>query len=122
ICRFHPTVTIGGAAGFSNVGGNPDDISIGANSAVLGEFIIFPQGGRIKIGEKTFGGAGTRIWSAASITIGNYVLIAHNVNIHDNISHSTFSKERRAEMDKLLPQLTLYAHPFDLRANPIIIE
>jgi acetyltransferase-like isoleucine patch superfamily enzyme len=122
ICRFHPTATIGSCAGFSNASGNPDDISIGADSAVLGEFVIFPQGGRIKIGEKTFVGAGTRIWSASSITIGNYVLIAHDVNIHDNISHSTSSKERRAEIDKLLPKLTLYPHPFDLRAKPMIIE
>jgi acetyltransferase-like isoleucine patch superfamily enzyme len=122
VCQAHPTANIGSSAGFANGRKKPDDIAIGANSAVLGELITLPQGGRIAIGERTFIGPATRIWSACSIVIGNHVLVAHNVNIHDNISHSLDWRERRAEVGKLLPQLTLTPYTFDLRAKPIVIE
>jgi acetyltransferase-like isoleucine patch superfamily enzyme len=122
IARIHPTAMIPETVGFANNQGNPDSIVIGANSAVLGELIVFPQGGCIDIGKRTFIGSGTRIWSAASIKIGNYVLIAHNVNIHDNISHSTEFDKRREEIDHVLPHLRLLSHSFDIKARCLTIE
>jgi acetyltransferase-like isoleucine patch superfamily enzyme len=122
ICRIDHTVTIGSTTGFLNSRGNPDDITVGASSAVLGELIVFPQGGKIRIGERCFVGKDTRIWSAASISIGNYVLIAHNVNIHDNISHSLFWRERREEIDNILSHSKLYAHSFNLQQQPMVVE
>jgi acetyltransferase-like isoleucine patch superfamily enzyme len=122
IAKMHPTANITGVASIANNGGNPDAIYIGANSAVVGRIIIFPQGGRVTIGQKCFVGEGTRIWSSSSVTIGNYVLIAHNVDIHDNISHSLSWRERRAEIDNMLPHLGAYTHTFDLQAAPVVIE
>jgi acetyltransferase-like isoleucine patch superfamily enzyme len=42
-------------------------------------------------------GVGTRIWSAASIEIGNRVLISHSVNIFDNLTHPLKATERHAQ-------------------------
>lgn len=50
--------------------------------------MTFGHGGEIIIGDYTFIGERTKIWSAKKIVIGNRVLISHNVNIHDNNSHS----------------------------------
>ena len=122
VCNADPTATIGPSASFINNRGGADNITIGANSAVLGELVTLAQGGRITIGMRSFVGPGTRIWSAKSITIGNYVLISHNVNIFDNISHSTSSSERRTELDTLLPSLRHQVHSFDVRASPLAIE
>jgi acetyltransferase-like isoleucine patch superfamily enzyme len=122
IARIDPTSIIGASARISNVRGNPDDLAIGPNCAILGDLLVFPQGGRIEMGTKCFVGEGTRIWSAASIAIGSYVLISYGVSIHDNKSHSHRWQERRLEMDRVLPRLQLYDHPFDLQAQPITIE
>ena len=122
VCRADRTATIGASAGFLNSRRNPNDIIVGQRSAVLGELATFPQGGRIEIGERCFVGSGTRIWSAASISVGNYVLIAHNVDIHDNISHSLSWSERRQEIDQILPDLTLYNHSFDIQRGSLVIE
>jgi acetyltransferase-like isoleucine patch superfamily enzyme len=53
----------------------------------LGELLTFARGGKIEIGEWCFVGEGTRIWSALEIIIGDRVLIGHNVNIFDNLTH-----------------------------------
>jgi acetyltransferase-like isoleucine patch superfamily enzyme len=47
--------------------------------------------------EYCFIGNGTKIWSREKIKIGNRVLISHNVNIHDNISHSLDAEERHKD-------------------------
>jgi acetyltransferase-like isoleucine patch superfamily enzyme len=54
---------------------------------ILGELLTFAHGGQIQIGEWCYVGEGTRIWSAARVIIGDRVLIAHNVNIFDNLTH-----------------------------------
>ena len=63
-------------------------IIIGNNCQLRGELLTFGHGGEIIIGDYTFIGERTKIWSAKKIVIGNRVLISHNVNIHDNNSHS----------------------------------
>ena len=68
---------------------NPSAIVVGENTVIRGELFVFGHGGRIELGEWCYIGEGSRIWSAASIKMGNRVLVAHNVNIHDSISHST---------------------------------
>lgn len=116
------TAVVGDRASLFNDSKNRNAIYLGENVAMFGELSILPQGGRIHIAEKTFVGPGTRIWSAASIEIGRYVLISHNVNILDNISHSLLWSERRSEIDRILPGLKLYNHGFDLKSGPIVIE
>jgi acetyltransferase-like isoleucine patch superfamily enzyme len=70
-----------------NASGNDRHILIGSNSLILGELLTFVNGGQIQIGEWCYVGEGTRIWSALEIIIGDRVLIGHNANIFDNLTH-----------------------------------
>ena len=70
-----------------NIRGVRGAIKVGTGSVVAGDLLTFAHGGRIAIGSWCYVGANTRIWSAASIDIGDRVLISHNVNIHDCDSH-----------------------------------
>jgi len=62
-------------------------IVVGRNTHVLGELLIFAHGGNITIGEWSYIGVGTRIWSGRLVSIGDRVLISHNVNIFDSLTH-----------------------------------
>lgn len=62
-------------------------IEIGEHTHVRGELLTFGHGGRISIGEYCYIGEHSRIWSARRISIGNRVLISHNVNIFDSDTH-----------------------------------
>lgn len=74
--------------------------SIG-NDNILGCKIIFEsKGGRITIGDNNFIGGNTKLISAESIEIGNYVTIAWNVTIYDHNSHSLDYKERILDQEK----------------------
>jgi acetyltransferase-like isoleucine patch superfamily enzyme len=100
---------------------DPSAISVGSNSKIAGQLLIFAHGGRIQIGAQCFVGEGTRIWSANSITIGDRVLISHNVNVHDTNSHSLSANLRNQHL------LTMYAngHPAhlpDVPDSPIVVE
>jgi acetyltransferase-like isoleucine patch superfamily enzyme len=121
VCRAHPTANID-AADVGNQLRDPDLIVVGENTAVLGQLLVLPVGGNIRIGERCFVGPGSRVWSACSVSIGNYVLISHNVNIHDNISHSVRQDERRLEIDQVMPSLRMVSHEFDLKRAPLVIE
>jgi acetyltransferase-like isoleucine patch superfamily enzyme len=70
-----------------NLNGDPTKIRVGADSYVRGELLVFGNGGAIDIGRDCYVGDGTRIWSAASVRVGDRVLISHGVNIHDTNSH-----------------------------------
>ena len=83
-----------GPAKIVNMQGDPHAISVGAHSIVRGELLTFGHGGSISIGEWCYVGEGTRIWSAVRVVIGNRVLIAHNVNIHDTDSHPLDARQR----------------------------
>lgn len=96
-------------------------ISIGNDSHILAELIVYPSGGCIQIGNECFISEDTKIWSFKSILIGNRVLIAHGVNIFDSQTHS-FSARKRNEHFK---QVMLTGHPsaeIDLGDAPVVIE
>lgn len=104
-----------------NLQGNKNLISIGKNTHIRGELLIYAHGGKITIGDFCFVGEGSRIWSGASVTIGNYVLIAHGVNIHDNNSHPTDWQLRRLHTEHII----LKGHPtsgIDLKDKPVVIQ
>jgi acetyltransferase-like isoleucine patch superfamily enzyme len=112
---FHRESTI------HNLQTNPKKIVIGSNSHIRGELLVFAHGGEILIGDYCFIGEHSKIWSAANIRIGNYVLIAHNVNIHDNISHPIAPEERRRHTEAIIN----YGHPktnLNLKEEPIVIH
>jgi len=95
-------------------------VTIGKNSIIKGELLLFSHGGKITIGDYCHIGVLSRIWSAKNIIIGDRVLIAHNVNIHDNISHPLDSLERHKDFKHIL-NIGLQKD-IDLREAEVIIE
>lgn len=77
-------------------------IKIGANTVVRGELLIYMHGGSIDIGDYCYIGEDSRIWSANRIYIGDRVLIAHNVNIHDSNDHPIDPLERHEHYKKII--------------------
>ena len=85
-----------GTTSIENLQRDPKRITLGENCHVRGNFILFRHDGRITMGDNCFVGERTNIWSAESVTIGNNVLISHEVNIVDTNSHEMDAKERAA--------------------------
>jgi len=96
-CRLEEGAFLSHTARIRNTFGDSSRIVIGPNSHVRGELMILAHGGQILIGEWCYVGVGTRIWSGASIDIGNRVLISHSVNIFDNLTHPIRASERHAQ-------------------------
>jgi acetyltransferase-like isoleucine patch superfamily enzyme len=105
----------------SNHAADRTKIRVGAYSMIDGAlFSVLKYGGEIQVGKHCFIGPGTRIWSAKKISIGDRVLISHNVNIHDNISHPLDSKQRHEDYEYVWK----HGHQakVDYREKEIIIE
>jgi acetyltransferase-like isoleucine patch superfamily enzyme len=66
-----------------------------------GHLVVFAHGARLSIGESCFIGPGARVWSAGSIQIGNRVLISHNVNIFDSLTHPLSPRLRHAQFQEI---------------------
>jgi acetyltransferase-like isoleucine patch superfamily enzyme len=109
-CRLQKGAFLSHTARIRNAFGDSDKILIGENSHVRGELMVFGHGGQISIGEWCYVGAGTRIWSAASIEIGNRVLISHSVNIIDSLTHPLRAVERHEQTK----QIFAHGHPLKI--------
>ncbi len=109
-CIRHRTARIHTGARVVNMGRSSDLILIGARTAVRGELLVFPQGGQITIGDWGYVGEGTRIWSAACVSIGNRVLLSHNVTILDSLTHPIDAVERHRQARAILTD----GHPRDV--------
>lgn len=94
IADIHKKVIFKTGARIYNIRGPRSAIRVDAHSTIAGELLTFRHGGQIDIGQWCYVGEGTKIWSAERIRIGNRVLIAHNVNIHDTNSHPLNARER----------------------------
>lgn len=103
-----------------NARGQQDCISVGVHSRIEGELFVFAHGGRIQIGDWCFVGPGSRLWSAASIQIGDRVLISHNCNIMDSLTHPLDAAQRHAQFCSIMRE----GHPtsIDLDERPVILE
>jgi len=77
-----------------NDSNDPSKIIIGKDSHIQGELNVFNYGGKIQIGDNTYIGKDSRIWSGESVIIGNDVLISHFCNIIDTNSHEINPFER----------------------------
>ena len=109
------------SARISNNLKDPAAIRIGAFTHVRGELLTFGHGGRIELGAYCYVGEGTRLWSADRITVGDRVLISHNVNIFDNDTHPIDDPcARHAQYVSIITS----GHPprIDLRERPVVIE
>jgi len=119
-----PTAGLGSEAIIDNIYGNKACIVIGEHSYVRGRLLTYGHGGQIKIGEWCYVGARTEIWSMDSIMIGNRVLIAHDVNIHDGTAHSKELKERHEHYHHIMQK----GHPLSWKdmpgvsSAPVVIE
>lgn len=117
-----PTVTFNPPAVIVNNQGRPEAIQIGAHSLIHGHLLVYRHGGKIRLGSYVFVGAGSRIWSSISVTIGNHVLISHNVNIHDNDSHPLDADARRDHLKVILDRKALPDAPYGTLEMPVCIE
>jgi acetyltransferase-like isoleucine patch superfamily enzyme len=92
---------------------------VGSHTLVAGELLVFAHGGEISIGEWCYIGEDARLWSSASIDIGDRVLISHNVNIFDSLTHPLNATQRH-EQFKAIKQM---GHPrfIDLGEKPVKI-
>jgi len=109
-CRLQRDAALGSSARIRNIRGDADKIVVGRHSRVLGELLTFAHGGEIQIGEWCYVGEGSRIWSAASIVVGDRVLIAHSVNIFDNLTHPL----RAAARHEQIKQIFTRGHPREI--------
>lgn len=119
IATLHPTAMIEFDGSLRNHHGDKNGIQVGELSRIRGELLVFKQGGRISVGDHCYIGSGSRIWSAKNVTIGNRVLISHNVNIHDNISHPLDAEARHRDFMHIFHREP--ADTPDLRAESISI-
>lgn len=113
--KLHPEAEI------ANIHGDPSAIVIGAHSHVRGQLLTFWNGGKITIGEWVYVGHGSRIWSQASVSIGNNVLISHLADIHDTNSHPIDWGARRKDSRAILSGEE-YASPSATISSPVVIE
>jgi acetyltransferase-like isoleucine patch superfamily enzyme len=122
VAAYDATVLFSAAANVTNAQDDKSKISIGKNSIIHGNLIVFGFGGQIEIGDNTFIGANSNIWSAKRIKIGSYVLVSHNVNILDNISHPKNHVERMKDFDHIRTIGFRQYDDYDLKGKEIIIE
>lgn len=119
-CQLGQRSKLSRSARIRNISGNTKQISVGANCHIQGELLVFAHGGQIAIGDWCYVGEGTRIWSAASIVLGNRVLISHSVNIFDNLTHPINAAKRHAQVEQIL----IRGHPRELPLGeqPVAIQ
>jgi acetyltransferase-like isoleucine patch superfamily enzyme len=98
------------------------NIIIGKNSYINGELKTLLYGGRIEIGENSYVGSNTKIWSGVDIKIGNNVLISHNVHIVDTASHEINHMERATSFIKTVTNGGDYLEKGSVLTSPILIE
>jgi acetyltransferase-like isoleucine patch superfamily enzyme len=109
-CELAQGSRLSRSARVRNISGDTKKISVGKHCHIQGELLVFGHGGQITIGDWCYVGEGTRIWSAASIVLGNRVLISHSVNIFDNLTHPIKASERHDQVVQILTR----GHPREL--------
>lgn len=108
-----------------NNAGKDGKITIGDNTLVRGELLNFGHGGNIQVGDFCYIGRETHIWSASNISIGDRVLISHNVNIFDNLTHPLSAMERHTQFKLIISSghptaISLDEKPITIRSDALI--
>lgn len=120
--RLDSSSSLGPRAVVENNRGDREAINIGPHCIIQGELLTYRHGGQITLGSYVYVGPQTKIWSSASVTIGNYVLISYNVTIHDNDSHSTDVQIRRNHLQYIIDNGMLPLSAYGAGEAEIIIE
>lgn len=97
-------------------------VKIGDGTHIKGELVTFSHGGRINIGQNCYIGENSRVWSALQITIGDRVLIAHNVNIIDNNTHPLSARSRHEHYMEIISKGFPIDNRYELKERSILIE
>jgi acetyltransferase-like isoleucine patch superfamily enzyme len=123
-CTLGPGGTLCAEAEIGNFSGGADRIKIGERSYIRGRLQTYGHGGQVTIGDWCYVGVRSEIWSMDSITIGNRVLIAHDVNIHDGTAHSANAGERHQHFREIIERghPTSIAQLPGIQSAPIVIE
>lgn len=121
VAIFPPTTTIGPGGSIENYSLSSNHITIKDHSYIRGRLLTYPKG-TIKIGKWCYVGLNSEIWSMESITIGDNVLISHNVNIHDASAHSLNPQERHLHFKHIIENGHPVEPPPGALVAPIVIE
>lgn len=121
-CRLGTGAKILRQGRIENIRRITDAVVLGNYSVLRGRLLTYGHGGNITIGDHCYVGERTEIWSAESICIGNRVLIAHDVNIHDSTAHSLDADERHDHFRDILTIGHPRECPNGFRSAPIVIE
>lgn len=119
-CRLGEGARLLASARILNAQASSDRICIGAHSVIGGELFVFRHGGSINIGDWSFVGPGTRIWSAAEVHVGHRVMISHGVSVFDSLTHPIGARARHEQFRCIAKQ----GHPdrIDLGERTVRIE
>lgn len=101
--------------------GKRDQLQVGDYTHIVGELAVLAPGGKLRMGRYCFLGAGSRVWAQTSVCIGDFVLIAHSVDIHDTNAHSSSASRRRGDPVNLFER----GAPVDwshIESRPVVIE
>lgn len=107
------------SARIRNIRGDTKHIKVGKHTIVSGELLVFSHGGDISIGEWCYIGEGARVWSSGSVHIGDRVLISHNVNIFDSLTHPLNAHLRHAQFKAIMQ--TGHPRSIDLGERPVTV-
>lgn len=102
-----------------NLANDPGKIQVGANCNIAGLMLVYSYGGEIRMGDHCSLSPLSRIVSTKKIAIGKRVLIGHNVNIIDNISHPIDAVLRHEDY---VNSYTIGMQQYDLKSEEINIE
>ena len=125
IC-FRPTCVMGNGtrlmptARIRNALRDARRIRVGEQSIICGELFVFAHGGDISIGDWCYIGEGARVWSSGSVHIGDRVLISHNVNIFDSLTHPLSAQQRHAQFKAIMQ--TGHPRSIDLGEQPVTVN
>lgn len=107
-------------ASVKNNSNDKERIQVGSCSHLRGELMVFGHGGKIIIGDYCYVGEGSKIWSGSQISIGDRVLISHQVNIFDNLTHPISAIERHKQFKDIIT----IGHPskINVKDKPVVIK
>jgi acetyltransferase-like isoleucine patch superfamily enzyme len=121
LAQMDDTVILHPESEIANLRNDPGCIRIGAQSHVRGQLLVFWDSGEIRLGEWTYVGHGSRIWSKERVDIGSHVLISHGVDIHDTDGHPMHWQQRREDIYRILSGKKKVG-PREIASGPVVIS
>ena len=101
--------------------GARENLRIGDYTKIAGTLGIYRSSGTITIGRCSYIGDHSRLSANTRIEIGDYVLVAHMVDIMDNDSHSMSAAKRRQESIRQFERQETVEYS-DVASAPVRIE